>query len=154
MLWKSSDTGDTSTSVAMINLILNLNFFDCFFKSNKTVNMMKNLKNLLPVLAILLGLGLVITQSAFKNNTKPSKTDVMFQYQDSDNGRIYDSTAWEEVTSPTAGCPEGVKLPCVVKFDTGDYADIDAYLTAHPTLQSILDDTDHLQSKKDGVINP
>ncbi|MDQ7950133.1 MAG: DUF6520 family protein [Pedobacter sp.] len=114
---------------------------------------MKNSKSLLPFFAIVLGLGLVFTQSAFKSGVK--KTTLMFQYQDADDDRINDEAAWEDVTSePAESCGEGSTLPCIVSFDTTEYADLAAYLAAHPTVDDILLDEDNVVSKKPGVINP
>jgi hypothetical protein len=137
------------TSVAAIILNFKPTFSAVFSTATKQHNTMRNFKNLLPLIAIILGLGLVFSQSAFKSGVKQSKTEVMFQYQDADDSRIDDGDAWTEVTELTVQeCTEGITLPCVVKFDTGDYADIDAYLLAHPTAQDILDDEESLQSKK------
>lgn len=114
---------------------------------------MKTLKNLLPLFAIILGVGLVFTQSAFKSSAK--KSALMFQYQESDDSRINDETAWTDVTNNAPeSCSEGNVLPCVIQFDTTDYPDLSAYLAAHPTVQDIKNDDQYLVSQKAGVINP
>lgn len=115
---------------------------------------MKNSKNLLPLAAIVLGLGLVFTQSAFKSPVKQSTTELMYQYQDTDDARINDEDAWAPVTPESESCGEGSTLPCIVKFQTSEFATIGAYLAAHPDVPTILADDDNLVSTKDGVINP
>jgi hypothetical protein len=113
---------------------------------------MKNSKNLLPLFAILLGLGLVFTQSAFKP-AKKSATTVMYQYEDTNDARINLEDAWTDVTFETPeSCSEGAVLPCVIEFDTTEFATLGAYLAAHPTAQAIKDDPNNVVSKKDGVI--
>lgn len=95
--------------------------------------MMKNLKLVLPALALILGLGIVFTQSAFKT---PKKTTYeYFKY----NGTTFDETNyrnisnWEHVTDPEAPSCLGDQKICVLKVD-------DANLTASGTMLDKLDD--------------
>lgn len=111
---------------------------------------MKTLKNLLPLFAIVLGIGLVFTQSAFKSTI--TKT---YQYQQANNDRLFDETAWADLDiEESQSCSEGSTLPCVVEFEDTEFADIGEYLEAYPTRMDILNDTNHLVSDKNGVINP
>lgn len=91
---------------------------------------MKNLKKLIPVAAFVLGIGLVFTQSAFKSASS-LKT---YQYDDNTSANLFDRMAWIDLDVEEAiSCTEGDDLPCTVQFDTSEYADIDAFLTANNT---------------------
>ena len=81
---------------------------------------MKNLKNLLPVLALVLGLGLVLTQSAFKG-TK-ANTPVEYQYisNSSTEAAMQDINNWQVVDSETPSCTSGDAKPCRFVYE-GDF---------------------------------
>ncbi|RYF25077.1 MAG: hypothetical protein EOO42_04535 [Flavobacteriales bacterium] len=96
---------------------------------------MKNLKNLLPVLALVLGLGLVLTQSAFKSG----KTTMTYQYDRNDAFGIDNPAHWNNLAeTPQQSCSEGTTLPCIVQFDSSEYVDLDAFLATNDDAAKIL----------------
>lgn len=82
---------------------------------------MKNLKKLLPIFALVLGFGLVFTQSAFKSVQK--NTPVEYQYTSNSNLEedMQDIDNWEVVDEETPSCPSGSVKPCRYSYD-GDFA--------------------------------
>ncbi|RYF26674.1 MAG: hypothetical protein EOO42_00880 [Flavobacteriales bacterium] len=100
---------------------------------------MKNLKNLLPLFALVLGFALVFTQSAFKSNTA-----VRYKYKNNTSTNINQPSSWEVITSenePT--CDDSPELPCVVEVD----GSLSTFLINHPTAQDIMD-ADEIRSTK------
>ncbi|RZK26471.1 MAG: hypothetical protein EOO43_02735 [Flavobacterium sp.] len=77
---------------------------------------MKNLKNLLPLFALVLGLGLVITQSAFKPVKSESTTG--HYYILSEDGNEY---SYYGINSPNDGlCDAGPSDACYIRLE-GEY---------------------------------
>ena len=81
---------------------------------------MKNSKKLLPVLALVLGLGLVFTQSAFTKGKV--NTPVVYQYisNSSTEAAMKDIDNWQIVDSETPSCTSGEAKPCRFVYD-GDF---------------------------------
>ncbi|RYF88935.1 MAG: hypothetical protein EOO03_07210 [Chitinophagaceae bacterium] len=77
---------------------------------------MKNLKFLLPLFAIILGIGVVFTTSAFKNKVnKPTKAFTYWQFTGDDINEVRDYTKYTQITNPEApSCEEGSDIPCVL----------------------------------------
>ncbi|RZK99283.1 MAG: hypothetical protein EOO89_31250 [Pedobacter sp.] len=87
---------------------------------------MKTLKRInLAILAIVLGFGLVITQSAFK----APKTDVtIYQYDgDSNDMEDFQQGNWVEVNGGTDPCGTPGDVVCRIEFD-GDLIDLQTFL--------------------------
>jgi hypothetical protein len=96
---------------------------------------MKNSRNLLPMLALVVGLGLVISQSAFKSST----VTMSYQYDRNDAVGIEDPANWNDLSStPQQGCSEGTTLPCIVEFDSSEYPDLDTFLATHDDAAEII----------------
>lgn len=98
---------------------------------------MKNFKKLLPVVAIVLGVGLVFTQSAFKPTT-----DTVWVFDGDDiSDAQYASEYHVDMESPT--CEEGETLPCkIISYGSSstDVNDFQDYLdTTFDTPSEILD---------------
>jgi hypothetical protein len=72
---------------------------------------MKNLKNLVPVFAIVLGLGLVVTQSAFKPTT-----DTVWVFDGDQLSEAQDASQYH-VDMEAPSCEIGSSLPCKVISD-------------------------------------
>jgi hypothetical protein len=75
---------------------------------------MKMLKKInFAILAVVLGLGLVFTQSAFK------ATAVTYHYKNLTETNITQANSWEVVDeeTPVFSCDEGGDLPCVIEVD-------------------------------------
>ncbi|MFD2584206.1 hypothetical protein ACFSR6_17005 [Pedobacter vanadiisoli] len=80
--------------------------------------------------ALVLGFGLIATQSAF--TTKTSGT--LYHYKDS-NGPINDQASWEPVSgAPSFSCGEEEVLPCTIEV-TGS---LSSYLSTHDTAEEIM----------------
>ncbi|GAA4213197.1 hypothetical protein GCM10022289_45000 [Pedobacter jeongneungensis] len=80
--------------------------------------------------ALVLGFGLIITQSAFTSST----LGTLYHYKDA-NGPVDDPDSWEPVTGePTFSCSQEDVLPCTIEV-TGSLSD---YLDNHPTAGDIL----------------
>jgi hypothetical protein len=85
-----------------------------FSNAIKQQMIMKNLKNLLPVLALVLGLGLVLTQSAFKS----VKTDqYTFRYNGPDyaQANVENEANWVHDESVT--CVDAPQKACSIVVD-------------------------------------
>ncbi|RYF12212.1 MAG: hypothetical protein EOO42_20390 [Flavobacteriales bacterium] len=95
---------------------------------------MKNLKLILPVLAIILGLGIVLTQSAFKSHDA-KRTVSYFKYTGStfDETNYRNISNWEHVTDLEAPSCAGEGKICVLEVDNSN-------LTAPGTMIQKLDD--------------
>ncbi|UKT65051.1 DUF6520 family protein [Pedobacter mucosus] len=78
---------------------------------------MKNLKIKLPFLALLLGLGIIFTQSAF--TVAPVKRAVTYWFfNSSDPSDIRVGTQYSHIINPDpVSCPTGTDLPCVLEVD-------------------------------------
>ncbi len=80
--------------------------------------------------ALVLGFGLIATQSAF--TTKTSGT--LYHYKD-DNGTITDEASWEPVSEETSfSCSQDEVLPCTIQV-TGS---LSSYLLAHDSAEEII----------------
>lgn len=129
-----------------------INFFVCFFKSKTAVTDMKNFRKLIPLFALVLGLGLVFTQSAFKN----THTDTLkYRFNGHNFQQLEDADKWDNISEEDEpeGCEPGTELPCIVEFDESTYADIEAFLIANPTVQDMING-DYILSYKDEVTEP
>jgi len=100
--------------------------------------MMKNLKLVLPALALILGLGIVFTQSAFKGKTK---TPVVYEYTSNSHlpADIKDIDNWEVADLETPSCGEAGELVCRYQFE-GDMTDFQNYLEAPTTIATDIND--------------
>lgn len=95
---------------------------------------MKNLKFILPVFAIIFGLGIVFTTSAFKSSDKKIQT-LKYRYIGTNETDLTNPLKWENVSeepNPEA-CEPGEELPCIVQFNDNEYANIAAYYGTHDT---------------------
>ncbi len=110
---------------------------------------MKNLKNLLPALALVLGLTFAFTQIAFKSDVKKSTT-LKYRYIGNDETGLTTLANWEDVSnepSPEA-CESGTEIPCLVVFEDNEYDDINDFITVNNTNAKMLATT-RVVSKKD-----
>lgn len=82
---------------------------------------MKNSKKLLPVLALVLGLGLVFTQSAFKSVQKSAPVEYQYTSNSNLEQDMQDIGNWEVVDEETPSCATGTAKPCRYSYD-GDFA--------------------------------
>ena len=96
-------------------------FLAVFSNATKQQMMMKNLKLVLPVLALVLGLGLVLTQSAFKStSSNQAKTATYWRFDSTDISDLRDATKYVQITDPEApSCEDGDDLPCVLQAPAG-----------------------------------
>jgi len=101
---------------------------------------MKNLKNQLPLFALLLGFALVFTQSAFKSDN--AKTPVEYQYisNSSLEVQMQDINNWEIVDEETPSCSTGSAKPCRFIYD----GDFDTFLQGS-TKQDLIDHAESLK---------
>ena len=93
---------------------------------------MKNLKNLLPVLALVLGLCLVLTQSAFKG-TKAGQYTFRYNGPDHSKANVENESNWIYTTDPIT-CDDTPEQACSIVVDE---AFVNNPLTT-PTLKSSL----------------
>lgn len=90
---------------------------------------MKNKFNL-SILAGLVGLGVVFTQSAFTN-----QTDVRYHYKLTTEAGIDMASNWELATDPNSiECGVSGSLPCVISID----GDLQTFLTQNPSSTELL----------------
>ena len=96
---------------------------------------MKNLKLILPALAIILGLGIVFTQSAFKGEAKGKRLQYTFRYNGPDHSKanVENESNWVYTTSPIT-CDDVPQEACSIVVDQ---AFVNNPLTT-PTLKSSL----------------
>lgn len=112
---------------------------------------MKKIKLILPALALILGLTVVFTQSAFKSNTK--KADVYWQYNQNSDAGIRTGTNYTLTSAPDeVGC-DGSELPCVLRVDESidTQAELDTYLHNTTMFPNPSDITSAAYSTKDGL---
>ncbi len=83
------------TKVAKINFKPLPTFSAVFSNATKRSIMMKNLKLVLPLFAIILGLGLVFTQSAFQVSNK--STTLRYRYIGNDEAGLKTLSNWQEI---------------------------------------------------------
>jgi hypothetical protein len=109
---------------------------------------MRNLKNLLPLFAVLIGFGLVFTQSAFKNADK--KATLTYRYNGSNAAGVTTAANWTDpsVDPDPQGCAAGTEIPCLVQFETSEYANISAFIAAKPSNSQMLS-SGKVQTRKD-----
>ncbi|KLT63912.1 hypothetical protein [Pedobacter sp. BMA] len=102
--------------------------------------------NLKAGLAILIGFGLVVTLNAFTPSEK--FTTLKFRYNLNTETGINNPSNWTDVSnvSNPSGCG-GDDIPCLLQFDSSEYANLSAYLTANPTA-SDMDDSGKVISHK------
>ncbi|MFD2287912.1 hypothetical protein GJU39_06405 [Pedobacter petrophilus] len=82
------------------------------------------------LVALVLGFGLIITQSAFTAST----FGTLYHYK-TDNGLIQDESSWETVsTAPSFSCSEEDILPCTIEV-TGS---LSSYLQSNPTAEKVM----------------
>lgn len=99
-----------------------------------------NLRKLnLGLVALLLGFGLVLTQSAFT----PKEQATRYRYVNNTATDIDQVSSWEPITGSEPSCGVETDLPCVIMVD-GDLA---TYLEEHDTVTKILS-SDELESSK------
>jgi|GEM_PF-1900819 len=97
---------------------------------------MKNRKLLFGLVA-LVGFGLFFTLNAFKDAKRG--TDVAYQYTLDTSDGVKISGNWTPITyvsNPTECESEG-ELACIVQFNTDDYANISAFLSAHADADAV-----------------
>lgn len=101
------------------------------------------------MLALVVGLGLVISQSAFKSST----VTMSYQYDRNDAIGIGDAANWNDLSStPQQGCSEGTDLPCIVQFESTEYPDLATFLAAHNDAAEIFSSGKTVSSKLN--VNP
>ncbi|WP_145860898.1 hypothetical protein [Pedobacter suwonensis] len=84
----------------------------------------------LGLVALVLGFGLIATQSAFTTKT----FGTLYHYKDS-NGTINDQASWEPVAgAPSFSCSEEEVLPCTIEV-TGS---LSSYLSTYDTAEKIM----------------
>lgn len=109
---------------------------------------MKNLKKLLPVIAIVLGLGIFFSASAFKSNQHT--TTVKYRFTGTSTADLHDISKWDDVSAqPTpTPCEVGTELPCLVEFQTSEYDNIQDFLDQNEDVSDMIA-TDRVISLKD-----
>jgi hypothetical protein len=91
----------------------------------------------LGLVALVLGFGLIATQSAF------TTVGTLYHYKDA-NGPIYQEASWELVSGvPTFSCSEENVLPCTIEV-TGS---LSSYLENHDTVEEILESAEFRSSR-------
>ncbi|RZK60209.1 MAG: hypothetical protein EOO91_02175 [Pedobacter sp.] len=102
---------------------------------------MQNLKKVMPLMALVLGMGLVFSQSAFK-----STTAVRYKYLNNNETNINQPSSWQVITSSNEpSCDNGEQLPCVIEVD----GSLSTFLINHPTAADILDAPEMKSSKSE-----
>lgn len=98
--------------------------------------MMKNLKKLLPVIAIVLGLGIFFGASAFKSRVK---TPVVYEYTSNSHlpADIKNIANWEVADLETPSCGDEGNLVCRYQFD-GDMNDLQDFLELSSTTATTI----------------
>ncbi|TCC94190.1 hypothetical protein EZ428_05270 [Pedobacter frigiditerrae] len=105
---------------------------------------MKNLKKLLPVIAVVLGLVIAFGTSAFKAKVK---TPVVYEYTSNSHlaADIKNIANWEVADLETPSCGESGDLVCRFSFE-GDMTDLQNYL--EDTATDVADINDNAINKK------
>jgi len=104
---------------------------------------MKNLKNLMPIFALILGLSLVFTQSAFKSAGSP--TAERYWYYDNpsnDDADVMNHLNWTQAApSDESTCVADAERPCKIFVDADDATELQSYLggTNIGVIRSITD---------------
>lgn len=95
---------------------------------------MKNLKLILPALAIVLSLGIVFTTSAFSSADQKIQT-LKYRFIGTSESDLTNPTKWQNVSeeSNPESCEVGTELPCLVQFNDNEYSDIADYYSTHDT---------------------
>lgn len=96
---------------------------------------MRNLKNLLPVFALILGVGLVFTQSAFT-----AKTNTYWVFDGTSINDVKDASQYhEDMDAPS--CTTGDNLPCKLETDASinDETALQTYLNTFPSNSAVRD---------------
>lgn len=112
---------------------------------------MKNLKLILPVFAIVLGLGIVFTQSAFKAKTP---INLAYQYTGSTDEGVMEPSNWTPITyqpTPTE-CDELGDLVCIVQFTDEQFDNIADFLNNQTDAEAVNNSTYAKRHKE--PINP
>lgn len=109
---------------------------------------MKNLKNLLPLFAMIIGLGLVFSQSAFKSSK--NKAILTYRYNGSNAAGVTTVANWTDpsIEPNPQNCEAGTEIPCLVQFDTSEYADISAFIADKPS-NALMLSSGKVQTRKD-----
>lgn len=115
---------------------------------------MKNLKRLVPVIAVVLGLGIAFGTSAFSK--KQVKTSTYWRFDSTDINDLRDYTKYVKITDPEApSCEEGNDLPCVLEAPAS--VNTPALLDAHLNNTSIFSNDqaiiDASMYKKEAPVN-
>jgi hypothetical protein len=94
---------------------------------------MKNLKKLVPVIALILGLGIAFGATAFKPSKDP--VTLTYRYIGTDELGLTDIDNWEPIPANETPlpCDPGTELPCIVSFTDEEYDDITDFYTTHDT---------------------
>lgn len=80
--------------------------------------------------ALVLGFGLIITQSAFTSST----TGTLYHYKES-NDQIKDESSWEPVSEATSfSCSQENVLPCTIEVE----GSLSSYLSSNDTAEKIM----------------
>jgi len=105
-----------------------------------------NLKKLSLGLVALVGFGLMITLNAFTTN---KVTTLKYRYNLNTETGINAVTNWTDVSNQSnpSGCG-GSDIPCLVQFESSEYANLSAYLSANPTADD-MEDSGRVISHKD-----
>ena len=90
---------------------------------------MKNLKNLLPLFALILGLSIVFTQSAFTSTTKSATTTYWYYTgPNNDEAEVLDHDNWSMV-DPNDTCLETAQKPCRISVDADNQTAFESFLS-------------------------
>jgi hypothetical protein len=110
--------------------------------------MMRKLKNVLPLIAFVVGLSLVFSQSAFKFGDKKTTT-LKYRYNGPDEAGLTTLINWEDVSEQEEpeNCLPGTEIPCLVEFEDNEYDDIVDFYTTNDTAVEMFD-THKVVSKK------
>jgi hypothetical protein len=100
---------------------------------------MKNLKKLLPVIAVVIGLGIFFGASAFKSINQKTTT-LKYRFTGTSTTELHDISKWDDVSAqPTpAPCETGDELPCLVEFQTSEYDNIQDFIDQNEEVSDMV----------------
>ncbi|TKC10663.1 hypothetical protein FA048_10830 [Pedobacter polaris] len=94
---------------------------------------MKNSKIVFPAIAIVLGLGIAFSSSAFKPSGKVNV--LKYRYIGTNEAGLTTLSNWTDVSTeenPTP-CEAGDEIPCLVQFQDNEYDNIADFITTNDT---------------------
>ncbi|RZK53174.1 MAG: hypothetical protein EOO91_18130 [Pedobacter sp.] len=99
---------------------------------------MFQIKNLIPALVIVVGLGIFFGASAFKANQKT--TTLKYRFTGTSTADLHNITKWEDVSAePTpTPCETGTELPCLVEFQNSEFDNIQDFIDQNEEVSDMV----------------